>query len=382
MEMIAIPHNGNLSNGRMYERVSFDGSPLDADYARTRMRNEPISEILQVKGQSETHPALSSEDEFAGFELYDRVLSARAPLSEPRGSYARDALRTGLELSQREGFNPYRFGVIGSSDSHNASSSVEEDNYHGKLPLLDGTAGLRLGVSLLLPDSQNRGLHWSAAGLAAVWAEENTRESLFDAMRRKETYATSGPRITVRFFGGWRYPASILADPELLEKAYAGGVPMGGTLSAGDTAGAPRFIVVSLRDPLGANLDRLQIVKGWIDEGGQSHERIHDIAASDGRRPDPETHRVTSVGNTVDVQRASYENSIGSTQLAGVWSDPNFDPSSESFYYARVLEIPTPRWSTHDAAAMGVAAPQPTSLQERAITSAIWYRPRDRAVAP
>jgi hypothetical protein len=374
MEAIAIPHNGNVSNGLMYDRVTLDGSPMSPGYAEARMKNEPISEILQVKGQSETHPILSSEDEFADFEILDQLLSASGGRSEPRGSYARYALRTGLELSAAGGFNPYRFGVIGSSDSHNASSSVEEDNYHGKLPLVDGTVGVRLGESLLLPKSQNRGLRWSAQGLAAVWAEENTRAALFDAMRRKETYATSGPRITVRFFGGWGFEPELATAPDFVARAYAQGVPMGGSLVPVQGAGAPRFAVAALKDPLGANLDRVQIVKGWIDAGGASHERIYDVAASGGRVPDAD-HRVTPVGNTVDVERARYDNSIGAAELSIVWRDPDFDPSREAFYYARVLEIPTPRWSTFDARAMGVPAPEPATLQERAITSAIWYRP-------
>ena len=378
MEMIAIPHNANVSNGRMYARLAFDGSPFDAAYAETRMWNEPISEILQVKGQSETHPMLSSEDEFADFELYDQSLSALGGQNVLRGSYARQALRDGLELSARSGFNPYRFGVIGSSDSHNASSSVEEDNYHGKLPLIDGTPGLRLGVTLLLPASQNRGLRWSAQGLAAVWAEENTRASIFDAMRRKETYATSGPRITLRFFGGWSYPASIIGRPDFAAQGYAGGVAMGGDLparEAAEAADAPRFVIAALKDPIGANLDRVQVIKGWVDSKGESHERIYDVAASGGREPDPATYRVGPVGNTVDAERAAYRNSIGAPQLAALWWDPDFDPDQQAFYYARVLEIPTPRWSTFDAVAMGVTPPEPVALQERAISSPIWYRP-------
>jgi hypothetical protein len=322
------------------------------------------------------HPLLASEDEFADFEIFDRVLSLSGGLSEPRGSYARDALKTGLELSVSQGGNPYRFGVIGSSDGHNASSPVEEDRYHGKLPLLDGSAGLRLGVTLLVPRSLNRGAQWSAMGLAAVWAEENTRASLFDAMRRKETYATSGPRITLRFFGGFGYEASIVERPDLVERAYAGGVPMGGDLAGGESDESPGFIVVALKDPMGANLDRIQIVKGWVDTSGQSHERIYDVAASDGRRPDPATHRVAPVGNSVDVESASYTNTIGAAQFAVLWTDPHFDPAAPSFYYARVLEIPTPRWTTYDAHALDVPAPEPATLQERAITSAIWYRPR------
>ncbi len=378
MDVLAIPHNANVSNGRMYERTRFDGSPLTEQYVEDRMRNEPVSEILQVKGSSETHPILSTEDELAGFEIFDQRMKASGGLSEPRGSYARDALRTGLEVGAELGGNPYRFGFIGSSDSHNASSSVEEDNYHGKLPLLDGTAGQRIGQTLLLPNSQNRGLNWSAAGLAAVWAKENTRASIFDALRRKETYATSGPRIRVRFFGGWDLEGSLPDEANAVEQADAAGVPMGGTLRPPSRPNAaPSFFVLALKDPIGANLDRVQIVKGWLAADGTSRERIYDVAASDGRAPDPQTHRAPPLGSTVDVARAAYTNDIGATSLSAVWTDPYFERDQAAFYYARVIEIPTPRWSTYDAAAMGVAAPEPAAIQERAITSAIWYdRPR------
>jgi Protein of unknown function (DUF3604) len=373
MEMIAIPHNGNVSNGMMYADRQFDGSPMTEAYAKQRMRNEPISEIFQVKGQSETHPILSSEDEFADFSVYDRIMSTKSRPSNPKGSYARDALRTGLEMSAQSGFNPYRFGVIGSSDSHNASASVEEDDYHGKLPLQDGTAGLRLGTSLMIPEGVLPNTFWGAAGLAAIWAKENTRDSLFEAMRRKETFATSGPRISVRFFGSWEYPPDILADPNRIERAYASGVAMGGTLELPTKGAVPRFLVLATKDPRGANLDRIQIIKAWVDASGQSFEKIFDVAASDGRRADSNTHRVGPVGNTVDVAQASYSNSIGSATLEALFSDPEFDEKAEAFYYARVIEIPTPTYKTYDAKALGIPAPEPATHQERAVTSAIWY---------
>ena len=375
MEMIAIPHNANVSNGRMYERTRFDGSPIDEAYSAARMKNEPISEILQVKGQSETHPNLSSKDEFADFEIYDEVMSTDGRPSQPQGSYAREALKTGIELSATHGWNPFQFGFIGSSDSHNASSAVEEDNFHGKLPMLDGTAGLRLGESTWLPKSQIRSLKWGAAGLAAVWAEENTRASIFDGLRRKETYATSGPRIAVRLFGGWQYPADLTQAPDFLSDAYANGVPMGGTLPGAPGSVSPRFAVWAIKDPQGANLDRIQIIKGWVDSTGQSHERIYDVAASDARLPGDGVHPIPPVGNTVDLETARYSNSIGATELQVVWEDPHFDPAQEAFWYARVLEIPTPRWSTYDAVALGVTPPEPSTIQERAITSAIGYSP-------
>ncbi len=381
MQMFAIPHNGNVSNGRMYRSVTFNGEALSPDYAEKRLFNEPISEIMQVKGASETHPILSSDDEFADFEIYDQRLASDGGFSEPKGSYARDALRTGLELSHSEGFNPYKFGVIGSTDSHNSSSPVEENTYHGKLPLIDGTAGLRQGVTLLLPKSQNRGGRWSAMGLAAVWAEENTRASLYDAMRRKETYATSGPRMTLRFFAGWDYDDDLLSRDNAIEQAYAGGVPMGGTLPAiaGVSQAAknrsPVFAVWAAKDPQGANLDRVQIIKGWVDKVGQSHERIYDIAASDDRHFDVGLGKLTPIGNTVDITTGVYTNGIGDVQLATIWRDPDFDPAREAFYYVRVIEIPTPRYSTFDAIALGITPPEPSTIQERAISSAIWYQP-------
>jgi hypothetical protein len=371
--VMAIPHNGNVSNGLMYDRVQFDGSAIDKGYAEQRLRNEPVSEILQIKGSSETHPLLSPEDEFADFELMTEQLSASGDFSEPRGSYARDALRTGLEMSHSEGFNPYRFGVIGSSDSHNASTSVQESNHHGKLPVMDGTAALRLGKALLMPDRYLRQRRWGSAGLAAVWAQENSRESIFDALQRRETYATSGPRIRLRFFGSFDYRAAMMEGSELLSVAYELGVPMGGVLS-GAFGRAPGFVLWVAKDPEGANLDRLQVIKGWVDSDGESHEKIYQVAASGKRLPGVEG-KLSPVGNTVDIATASYSNSIGSEQLSAFWEDPDFERGQEAFYYARAIEIPTPRWSTYDAMRLGVTAPEPTSLQERAISSAIWYRP-------
>jgi hypothetical protein len=369
MDNMAIPHNGNVSGGLMYDRVDFDGAPLDAGYAERRMRNEPLSEILQVKGSSETHPLLSPDDAFAGFEIFDQLLSAKVTPSQPQGSYARDALRTGIEFAHAEGFNPYRFGVIGSSDSHNASSSTEEYNYHGKLPLLDGSAAIRLGKVLLLPEERQLGRRWSAAGLAAVWAPENTREALFDAMRRKETYATSGPRIRVRFFGGWDYPEDLLQDADWVARAYAQGVPMGGDLPASCHA-APRFAVWAAQAADSGKLERIQIIKGWIDATGASREQVHEVALA-ATRAAGAGH---AAGNTADAATADGQDSSGAQQLQVLWTDPDFDPARAAFYYARVIEVPTPRWSTFDAATLGIEAPEPVTIQERAITSAIWYQ--------
>jgi hypothetical protein len=277
-------------------------------------------------------------------------------------------------MSHKEGFNPYQFGVIGSSDSHNASTSVEEDNHHGKLPVMDGTAALRLGEALLLPDKYLRQRRWGSAGLAAVWAQENTRESIFDALLRRETYATSGPRISLRFFGSFAYEAAMINGTEWLSVAYELGVPMGGELPAAVAGRAPRFTLWVAKDPEGANLDRLQVIKAWVDSNGVSHENIVDLAVSDNRSPGVDG-RFPPVANTVDIATATYSNNIGSEQLAAFWEDPDFDPTEEAIYYARAIEIPTPRWSTYDAMRLGIVAPEPTSLQERAISSAIWYRP-------
>ncbi|MCR9104442.1 MAG: DUF3604 domain-containing protein [Gammaproteobacteria bacterium] len=373
MDNFAIPHNSNLSDGVMYGDAQFSGEPMDAAYAARRMRNEPIGEIFQVKGSSETHPQLSPQDPFAGFEIYDTQLAKSQAVSEPRGGYIRDALRLGIEMSHSEGFNPYRFGVIGSSDGHNASAPVDEDSYHGKLPMLDGSAGVRLRESFFFPEDSPGGKLWSAAGLAAVWAPQNTRDALFDAMLRKETYATSGTRIGVRFYGGWAFPEDLPGHPDRVALAQANGVPMGGKL-APPAAAAPSFAVWAQRDPDSGNLDRIQIIKGWVDSAGQSQERIYNVAWAGVRGLDADGG-LAPVGNTVDVEAATYTNTIGADALATLWTDPDFDPTREAFYYARVIEIPTPRWSTFDAKALGIKAPEPAWLQERAVTSAIWYEP-------
>ncbi len=373
---LAIPHNANLSDGYMYRDTDSDGNPLSAEYADLRSRYEPVSEILQIKGSSETHPLLSNLDEFADFELASLIPTEGGDsLDSIKGSYARDALRLGLELSHSEGFNPYKFGVIGASDSHNASSPVEENNYHGKLPMMDGSAGLRTDEATLLPAGLTPVTRWGSGGLAGVWAKKNTRASLFDALTRKETFATSGPRIRVRFFGGWKFDDTILSASDTVKRAYAGGVPMGGQLAPAPEGASPRFIVIAMRDPDGANLDRVQIIKAWADKRGASHEKVFDVAVSDGRVVDTATGGLPAVGSSVDIDAASYTNTIGDASLSTVWIDPEFDAGQEAFYYARVIEIPTPRWSTYDAKTLGIEPMAPAVIQERAITSAIWYSP-------
>jgi hypothetical protein len=372
---LAIPHNGNASNGLMFDRRTYKGRELDAAYAARRMANEPLSEIFQVKGSSETHPELSPNDPFASHELFTTIFNPAGDTGKVPGSYVRNALRDGLEYNSKQGFNPYQFGFIGSSDSHNGTMADEEDNFHGKQPLMDGSAGQRLGKVFLLPDSVRRTGQWGSQGLAAVWAHENTRDSIFNALRRKETYATTGPRITLRFFGGWGFSENILEQADWTEEAYSIGVPMGASISDSDQQGPPSFVVLAAKDPIGANLDRLQIIKGWTDAVGNSHERIYDIAGAGNRKVDPATGLLPAIGNTVNVDEASYSNDIGTAQLATVWQDPDFSADQHAFYYTRVIEIPTPRYSTYDARALGVDAPAPTTIQERAVSSAIWYQP-------
>ena len=374
---MAIPHNANFSRGFMYASLDSEGKPLTTEYAAMRRRYEPITEIMQIKGSSETHPILSSEDDFANFELLGESLFTQSSLpSSMKGSYMRDALRTGMEMSHSEGFNPFKYGVIGASDSHNASSPSDESNYSGKLPLLDGSAGLRTGEALLLPDGINPVTRWGSGGLAGVWAEANTRESLFDALQRKETFATSGPRIKVRFFGGWGFNKDLLNRQDFVSQAYAKGVPMGGELSSAAAGAIPSFIIMAAKDPDGANLDRVQIIKAWVDDNGDSHEQVIDIAAADSRQIDPKSGKLAAVGNTVQAQEPSYSNTIGGALISTHWIDDDFNPNQHAFYYVRVLEIPTPRWSTYDAVTLGTTPMEPVSIQERAISSAIWYKPK------
>jgi len=371
--VLAIPHNSNQSKGLMYQVGGEWGLDINDPLAQRRSEFEPVSEILQIKGASETHPLLSPLDEFADYEIASMIVGTEDTLDTVRGGYARDALLSGLAIERTHGFNPFQFGVIGSSDSHNASSPSDESDYSGKLPVMDGSAGLRTGAVGIALDRINPVTRWSSGGLAAVWARENTREAIFDALQRRETYATSGPRIAVRFFAGAQLDPEWLQHSDGVAKAYQHAVPMGGKLQLAEGE-RPEFLVQAAKDPLGANLDRIQLVKGWIDTSGRSHETIYDLAWSDGRVPD-ERGVLPSVANTVDAADASYRNDVGEGVLNAWWQDPEFDPLQPSVYYVRVLEIPTPRWSTFDAVNLGNPPMDPVSIQERAISSPIWYAP-------
>ena len=380
-KVLAIPHNGNLSNGLMFAETKLDGEPLDEDYAQKRARWEPVIEVTQVKGDGEAHPFLSPNDEFADYETWDRFNLFTNELKTPemlQFEYARSALKNGLALEETLGTNPFRFGMIGSTDSHNALATADEDNYFGKTTRSEPAAG-RGSTSFAAQEyaSDVELLNWelSGSGYAAVWARENTRESLFDAIMRKETYATTGPRITVRFFGGWRFEEGDEQRSDVISLGYDQGVPMGAELPAREGEGGPRFIISTLKDPVGANLDRVQVVKGWVDDEGKTQEMIYNVVASDGRSIRGDKLKV--VGNTVDTSTSIYRNSIGDAQLATVWQDPDFDPQLRAFYYVRVIEIPTPRWTTRDAVHFGELTPEgaPLTTQERAYTSPIWYTP-------
>ncbi|NQX88797.1 MAG: DUF3604 domain-containing protein [Halioglobus sp.] len=383
-DVLAIAHNGNLSNGLMFPmEVQSDGKQLDAHYVRERAKWEPLYEATQIKGDGETHPLLSPDDTFADFETWDignLDLSAAKTKHMLAGEYAREALKQGLALEKRLGINPYKFGMIGSTDSHTSLPTTREENFFGKHTGAEPSAQ-RMNHPFAATDAGSiAGWQQGAAGLAAVWARDNTRQALFDAMERKETYATTGTRMLVRFFGGWHFTEDDLTNREPVFVGYGKGVPMGGDLPEKPYNGkAPTFMVFALRDAMGANLDRIQIVKGWRD-GDQTLEQVYDVAwagqASGTRGPGPNGH-VPAIGTTVDVPNASYTNAIGAAELAAVWTDPDFDSRHDAFYYARVLEIPTPRWSTFDAFRFGLPHPEgaPTSIQERAYTSPIWYTP-------
>jgi hypothetical protein len=381
-QVLAIPHNGNLSNGLMFDQETYSGKPLTKAYAEKRIKYEPLYEVTQMKGDAESHPLLSPDDEFADFETLDvGNLSgkiAKTPDMLPK-EYGRSALKEGLRLEEQLGVNPYKFGMIGSTDAHGGIPSSREENNFSKAHIAEPSAeraehalikGKVPELSILVKDL-------SASGLAAVWARENTREAIWDAMARKETYATTGTRLKVRVFGGWDFKADEVDKPDFARQGYARGVPMGGDLSDAPKGKAPSFMIRSLRDADGANLDRVQVIKGWLDKKGKTHEKIYDVAVSGDRKIGKDGRCKTPVGNTVDVKDASYSNTIGEPLLTAYWTDPDFDAKQRALYYVRVIEIPTPRWTAYDAKFFKVKMPEGTrmQLQDRAYTSPIWYTP-------
>ncbi len=377
---LAIPHNSNLSGGLMFRTRDAAGKPFDAPYAQRRARWEPIVEITQIKGDSETHPLISPNDEFADFGTWNTNLSMRTDVSreneQVQYEYVRPALKLGLRLEHQLGVNPFQFGVIGSTDSHTGLATADDNNYWGKFSKDNPHPGRSQAPTLPEQFGPRDVLfsNWQqlASGYAAVWAQANTRAALFDALLRKEVYATTGPRITVRFFGGWHFSPEDALSPDVAERGYRKGVPMGGELAApGERGDAPRFLLSASKDPEGANLERLQIIKGWLDSNGKLREKVHDVLVTD--RP----------GAAVNLDTASYLNSAGSAQLNAVWQDPGFDPAQAAFYYLRVLEIATPRWPVHDAVFFGDPLPPEgfRQAQQRAYTSAIWYKPDQGAAA-
>jgi hypothetical protein len=377
--VLAIPHNGNLSNGRMFEIVDFTGNPLTRRYAETRSRWEPLVEVTQMKGDGETHPFLSPNDEFASFERWDRGnldLSTDKKPEMLQFEYVRSALKTGLKLEKELGVNPYKYGMIGSTDSHTSLATADSDNFFGKLPAYEPSAERWNHASAFPSGKAYYGWEFVAAGYAGVWATANTREALWDAMKRKETYATTGPRMVVRFFGSWDFDAKDAQTPNLAAVGYQKGVPMGGDLQQAPSGKSPTFLVAALKDPIGANLDRVQVVKGWLDAKGEVQEKVYDVAWSGSRKPGA-NGKLPAVGNTVDMKTATYSNTIGAPELTTTWKDPDFDASLKAFYYVRVLEIPTPRWTLYDAVKFGITMDPkvPMVEQQRAYTSPIWYTP-------
>lgn len=380
-QMLAIPHNSNVSNGLMFQMTQPGGGAMTAAYARRRAAHEPLVEATQIKGDSEAHPFLSPNDEFAdfgkaGWELGNLTMETKKTPDMFAGEYVREALKRGLLIEQRTGVNPYKFGLIGSTDSHTSLATGDEDNFFGKHSGGEPGAKRALQAQNLGTRVGRFGWHYLAGGYAAVWAKANTRSAIFDAMTRKEVYSTTGPRMQVRVFAGWDFAVNDL-KADWVKAGYARGVPMGADMKPGK--GAPSFIVSALKDPMGANLDRVQMVKGWLDKTGKLHEQIYNVVWSDAaKRPLLANGKLAPVGDTVDLATASYTNSIGAAQLQTVWTDPDFDPGIKAFYYVRVLEIPTPRWPAYDALRYNVKMPPEVRMkdQERAYTSPIWYSPK------
>jgi len=380
-QVLAIAHNGNLSNGTMFPVEKSFGKRLDKDYVQQREKWERLYEATQTKGDGEAHPILSPNDEFADFETWDKGnLDGSVAKTEDMlaGEYARSAYKSGLKLEDKLGTNPYKFGLVGSSDAHTGLAALEEENFFGKTTPQEPSPER---ISAVFMNNKKTGItihDWEvgSSGYAAVWAEENTRESIWDAMERKETYATTGTRMIVRFFGGWEFDDADANSRNPADTGYMKGVPMGGDIHSAPKGKSSTFLVAALRDPIGANLDRIQIIKGWLDQKGKLQEKVYDVAWSDNRKPNSEG-KIPAVGSTVDIENATWTNTIGSTELIKVWKDPDFNPKERAFYYARVIEIPTPRWTAYDQKRFGVTAPEGTRLtiQERAYTSAIWYTP-------
>ncbi len=396
VESLAIPHNSNGSNGAMFQLTNWAGAPIDNAYSEQRLRNEPLVEITQVKGTSETHPLLSKNDEWANFEIAPYRVATKL-YSEPAGGYVRDAYLRGLAIAEGGVLNPYKFGVVAASDTHTGANSLAEENFFSKAGMLDGTAELRGAIPAsflygtivkwmdpgMITEVDGKDYlatssfeYWSASGLAAVWAEENTRESIYDAFRRKETFATSGPRIKVRFFAGYDYPAGLVDSPSLVRTAYDTGVAMGSDLAA-NGGRAPAFVVWATADPDGAPLQRVQVIKGWL-KNGEHREQVYDVACSDNLEVNPDTHRCPDNGATVNLDDCSRSADVGAGELKTLWRDPDFSADTEAFYYVRVLENPTCRWSTWDALRAGEEprSDLPATIQERAWSSPIWYRAR------
>ncbi|NOR55865.1 MAG: DUF3604 domain-containing protein [Sulfurovum sp.] len=381
---LAISHNGNLSNGWMFPTEdTYAGGKVDKNYVEQRAKWEPLYEVTQIKGDGETHPLLSPNDEFANYGTWaigNLDLTQLKKDDMLQREYAREALKNGMKLEKKLGTNPYKFGMVGATDSHTSLSTAEEENFFGKSTSVEPSKDRVSHPFIKSKLGEISGDMLLASGYQGVWASENTREGIFDAMKRKETYATTGPRMTVRFFGGWDYNDNDLRSRIPAFRGYEKGVPMGGDLKqAPEGKKAPNFMVYALRDPIGANLDRIQIIKGWMDAKGETHEKVYDVTWSGDRKKDSKG-KLPSVGNTVDLEAANWLNTIGASELATVWTDPDFDASQNAFYYARVIEIPTPRWVVYDKVRLGAEIPKGTQLihQERAYTSPIWYAPKKK----
>ena len=380
-EFVSIPHNSNLSKGYMFSKTTLKGQVIDAEYARKRVKWEPLAEVTQIKGDSETHPGLTPDDEFADFERFDFYLQAFPQAQGYKiqpGDTIRSALKNGLELAGDIGVNPFKLGMIGSTDAHTSIASAEEPNFWGKVATDSTPATKRRDDPDGYADGKQgfNGWNMSASGLAAVWSTDNTRQAIVAAMKRRETYATTGPRIQVRLFGGWEFSAEDAQSAEIARIGYAGGVPMGGELDGPPNGGAPHFLVSAARGPIDHNLDRVQIIKGWTDASGQAQEKIFNVAWAGDRQIDSQG-KLSAIGSTANIRTGKTTNTIGAAQLAAVWTDPEFDPALSAFYYARVLQIPTVRHSQLDAIALSIETPYegPATLQERAYTSPIWYTP-------